>query len=434
MAATNSNAQEKTRLEADLAQVDQTLVKRLMAGEGLYVAPQGAIEPVEAYTSEYTASAQAMADRAFGAELLAAGQVAAVLVAGGQGSRLGVDGPKGCVPVSPLKHKSLFQIHAEKVLALTRRYGAKVPLYIMTSIENDAATRAFFAEHNYFGLAQNDIIFFTQGRLPSLRLDGGFIVGRDGGLFMNPDGHGGTFAALEKSGCLDDMRSRGIEEIFYFQVDNPLVQVADPLFVGLHHRCKAQMSSKVVHKRDCDEKVGVIASLNGRPLVVEYSDLPTELRYACDEAGQMRYWAGSLAIHMLRRDFIEQLTNGGLKLPYHRAVKMIPALDEAGQPVEVEGVKFETFLFDALPLAERSVTLEVERAAEFAPVKNAEGEDSLATSQKMQSDLHRNWLEAAGVKVAQGVTVEISPLLALAAADLSRANLPKAIEKDTYLE
>ncbi|OPZ59370.1 MAG: putative uridylyltransferase [Deltaproteobacteria bacterium ADurb.Bin510] len=434
MPVPNSNAQEKTRLEADLAQVDQDLVKRLMAGEGLYVAPEGAIEPVEAYTADYATSAPAAADRALGAELLAAGQVAVVLVAGGQGSRLGVEGPKGAVPVSPVQHKSLFQIHAEKVLALSLRYGVKVPLYIMTSVENDAATRAFFAEHNYFGLAAAEVIFFTQGRLPSLRLDGGFIMGRDGGLFMNPDGHGGTFAALEKSGCLDDMRSRGIEEIFYFQVDNPLVQVADPLFVGLHHRSKAQMSSKVVRKRDCDEKVGVIASLNGRTVVVEYSDLPTELRYACDEAGKMRYWAGSLAIHLLRRDFVEQLTSGGLKLPYHRAVKKIPTLDEAGKPVEVEGVKFETFLFDALPLAERSVTLEVERAAEFAPVKNATGEDSLATSQQMQSDLHRSWLEAAGVKVAVGVKVEISPLRALSAADLDPASLPETIDRDCYLD
>lgn len=434
MAAANSNEQEKTRLEADLAQVDQALVERLIAGEGLYAAPAGTIAPVEAYTIEYAASAQATADRARGEELLRAGQVAVVLVAGGQGSRLGIEGPKGAVPVSPIQHKSLFQIHAEKILALTRRYGASVPLYIMTSIENDAATRAFFAEHQNFGLAARDVIFFTQGRLPSLRLDGGFIVGRDGGLFMNPDGHGGTFAALEKSDCLEDMRARGIEEIFYFQVDNPLVQVADPLFAGLHHRCGAQMSSKVVHKRDYDEKVGVLASLNGRTVVVEYSDLPAELRYASDEAGKMRYWAGSLAIHMLRRDFVEELTSGGLKLPYHRAVKKIPALDEAGKPVEVEGVKFETFLFDALPLAERSVTLEVERAAEFAPVKNASGEDSLATSQQMQSDLHRGWLETAGVRVADGVTVEINPLKALEAADLSKTTLPRTIERDTYLE
>lgn len=436
MSVTNSSAPslDKTRLARDLALIDQELVRRLMAGEGLYVAPDGAIEPVEAYTADYAASAQANLDRAVGEQLLADGRVAVVLVAGGQGSRLGIEGPKGAVPVSPVKYKSLFQLHAEKVLALSRRYAARVPLYIMTSVENDAATRAFFAAHANFGLAAEDVICFTQGRLPSMQADGRFIVSRDGGLFMNPDGHGGTFAALERSGCLDDMRRRGIEEIFYFQVDNPLVKVADPLFVGLHRSQQAQMSSKVVHKRDFDEKVGVIVEMDGRAVVVEYSDLVSELRYACDAAGRMRYWAGSVAIHMLRRDFVEQLTSGGLKLPYHRAVKQIPALDEQGQPVEVEGVKFETFLFDALPLAESSVTLEVERAVEFAPVKNAAGEDSLASSQQMQSDLHRSWLEAAGVRVAPAVKVEISPLRALSAADLDPGDLPQAITADFYLE
>ena len=232
------------------------------------------------------------------------------------------------------------------------------------------------------------------------------------------------------------MRSRGIEEIFYFQVDNPLVGVADPLFIGLHHQAGAQMSSKVCRKRDFGEKVGVIALVGGRTTVIEYSDMPDDMRYAVDAQGQMVYWAGSIAIHMLRLDFVERLTAGGVSLPFHRAAKKIPALDEQGRPAEIEGIKFETFIFDALRFAEVSVTLEVRREEEFAPVKNMSGEDSLASCRAMLSALHRSWLEGAGITVGEGVAVEISPLLALTRQDVARCarNLPREIRHDVYCE
>ncbi|MEN6475187.1 MAG: UDPGP type 1 family protein [Syntrophaceae bacterium] len=423
-------------IEKDLAAMDHGLLKRLLAGEMLFKAPIGRIEPAQVMPVDTAATPAGAHAAELGREILSQGKLAVVVVAGGQGSRLGISGPKGIVPVSPVKGKSLFQIHAEKILALHRRYGGSIPFFIMTSRDNDAETRSFFNAHAYFGLDREDVFFFMQGMLPSVSSEGRFLLDQSGGLFMNPDGHGGTLRALKESGALTAMRSRGIEEIFYFQVDNPLVGVADPLFIGLHHQAGAQMSSKVCRKRDFGEKVGVIALVGGRTTVIEYSDMPDDMRYAVDAQGQMVYWAGSIAIHMLRLDFVERLTAGGVSLPFHRAAKKIPALDEQGRPAEIEGIKFETFIFDALRFAEVSVTLEVRREEEFAPVKNMSGEDSLASCRAMLSALHRSWLEGAGITVGEGVAVEISPLLALTRQDVARCarNLPREICHDVYCE
>ncbi len=393
------------------------------------------MSPPEIVTLDYAASPRARTEYGAGEDLLREGRVAALIVAGGQGSRLGIDGPKGAVEVSPVAHKTLFQLHAEKIRALARKYSRNIPLFIMTSRANNDETVLFFKEHDYFGLNAADVFFFVQGMLPSLTPDGRLIAARSGGLFMNPDGHGGTFSALRNNGCLEVMQQRGIEEIFYFQVDNPLVDVCDPLFLGLHHEKGAQMSSKIVRKRDFEEKVGVIAAVDGRTRVMEYSDMSDDMRYAADDDGEMIYWAGSIAIHVIRRDFIEKLTDGGLALPYHRAGKNIPTIDEGGNPVDVKGIKFETFIFDALPLSETSVTLEVGREDEFAPVKNKSGDDSLESSMEMQSERHRRWLEQAGIKVGAGVKVEISPLFALNAAELQQraAELPAEITEDICL-
>ena len=196
-------------------------------------------------------------------------------------------------------------------------------------------------------------------------------------LFRNPSGHGGTLTALAASGFLARCRAEGVEHLFYWQVDNPLVRIGEPLFLGFHDLHGASgMSSKVVAKRGPEEKVGILAACDGRNICVEYSDLPGELRDARDERGDLLYRAGNIAIHALRVGFVESLTKGGLRLPWHRAEKKIRCVDESGAPIEVPGIKFETFIFDALPMSEDTVTLEVLRDDEFAPVKNASGEDS----------------------------------------------------------
>jgi len=359
-----------------------------------------------------------------GREWTAAGKVAALTVAGGQGTRLGFDGPKGIFPISPVKHKTLFQLFAESIRAVGRRYGGTVPWYIMTSRDNDEATRTFFAEQRYFGLSAEDVFFFQQGVMPAFDRHGRLLLAEPHRLSLSPDGHGGTLLALRRSAALDDMTGRGVEYISYFQVDNPLVSVLDPLFIGLHASTGSEMSSRSLPKADDFEKVGNFAWSGGRLFVVEYSDLPNALATARNPDGSRKFNAGSPAIHVLTRSFVQRLTDdeGRFGLPWHRAEKKVPYVDASGQrvePVEPNGIKLETFIFDALPLAENPLVLEASRAEQFSPVKNATGQDSADTARR---DLIRRaaaWLEAAGCDVPQrsdgepDAVIEISPSLAL---------------------
>ncbi len=419
----------------DLEVVDAELVARLIKGDLLFEPPQGNIEPADIIPADFASSEEALPYIQHGQDLLKSGKVAALVVAGGQGSRLGIDAPKGVIGVTPVKLKSLFCLFAEKILALQHKYGCAIPWFIMTSRENDTKTRDYFQENGYFGLNQGDIHFFVQGMLPSVTVDGKFIIGEDSGLFMNPDGHGGTFKALRASGSLDLMKDLGIKEIFYFQVDNPLVKVCDPLFLGLHDLSGAQMSSKVVRKASYEEKVGVIVKMNNKTILVEYSDMDDAARYATTPDGKMLHWAGSIAIHMIGREFAEEITSHGTMLPLHRARKKIIAQGPDGRPMEMEGIKYEMFLFDALLLAQKTITLEVLREEEFAPVKNRTGIDSLETTTMMQSALYSSWLDRIGIEVRPGIRIEISPLYALDLEDLKHkaTELPRLIDCDTYL-
>lgn len=352
-----------------------------------------------------------------GDALLGAGEVAYVLVAGGQASRLGFEGPKGAFPVGPVSGRTLFEYHARRLLAASRRHRVPTPWYVMTSRANDAETRALFERAGFFGLDPAGVYFFEQAMLPALDPRGRILLAEPGALFLAPNGHGGVLTGLVQSGALADARRRGITTFSYFQVDNPLARPADPLFLGLHALEGAQMSSKVVAKRDADEKVGVIGRANGRLGCIEYSDLPDALRHATDAEGRLLFRAGNIALHAIELDFVDALTRGGLQLPWHVARKKVRALDAGGRPVEREGIKFETFVFDALGETERSVTLEVERRFEFSPVKNAEGEDSPATARRDLCALHASWVRAAGLplppaKAGEAPLVEVDPLLA----------------------
>jgi len=376
-----------------------------------------------------------------GRELLKQGKVAAFVVAGGQGTRLGFPGPKGCYPVTPVTAQPLFRVFAEQILAVSRRAGVAIRWYVMTSPANDAETRAFFAERGYFGLPRGDVFFLTQGVLPVLdRKTGKLLLDGKGRVAMSPDGHGGSLLALRDSGALADMARRGIELISYFQADNPLVRCLDPLFLGLHDLHGAEMSAKCVRARfDLTaremEKVGVLCRVDGRTCVIEYSDIPTRggkarldlIQPALVDGGWL---AGSTAVHVLSRSFVDRLTEGGTcGLPRHRAVKKVPCVDASGrlvEPTTKNAVKLERFVFDALPLASRAVVLEALRSEEFSPVKNAEGSDSAATCRRDQVRRAAAWLEAAGVRVPRGgdgepaATIEISPRFADSAEELAR--------------
>jgi len=366
-----------------------------------------------------------------GEELLVAGRVAAFTVAGGQGTRLGFDGPKGAFPISPVKNKPLFQLFAEFILGIQRRYGRPVPWYIMTSPGNDAATRAFFESQAYFGLAPNGVTFFQQGVIPAFDNEGRILLDQPHRLALSPDGHGGSLLAMATSGVLRDMADRGVEYISYFQVDNPLVKCLDPVFLGLHADRGADMSSKTLPKADDLEKVGNFAMSGGRQVVIEYSDLPAAVARARNPDGSRKFDAANIAIHVLSRMFVERLTadRSSFALPWHVAKKKVPSIDLGTgrriEPAEPNGVKLEAFIFDALPLAKNPVLLATTREEEFSPVKNQAGADSVDTARRDMSRRAARWLESAGVNVLRGiasetpVVCEISPLAALDAEHLA---------------
>lgn len=416
--------------------IDFELVAALGRGEtGEAKEGATAFEPPELFPLERSSAEEARARAAAerGREALAAGRVAYVLVAGGQASRLGYDGPKGAFPVGPLSGRTLFAIHARRLLAATKRYAAPAPWYVMTSPGNDAATRAFFAEHDHFGLEPANVTFFSQEMLPALDDEGKILMASPESPFLAPNGHGGVLLALESSGALSDMRSRGCELVSYFQVDNPLARPVDPLFLGLHAEADAGMSSKVVEKVDPGEKVGVLGRVDGAMGCIEYSDLPAELREAREASGKLRFRAGNIAVHAFSVSFLEGLLSGNLALPWHRARKEMAVIDEDGQAVKRAGTKFETFVFDALSRSSESVTLEVERALEFSPVKNAEGSDSPATARADLCRLHASWVSGRGLPLpASGPEgyplVEVDPLLAETEEEFHALEAPSARE------
>jgi UDP-N-acetylglucosamine/UDP-N-acetylgalactosamine diphosphorylase len=382
-----------------------------------------------------------------GAAALAAGEVAVVIVAGGLGTRLGFEGPKGTFPIGPVSAVSLFQIHAEKIVAMGRRYGKPLPLYVMTSPDNHETTVRFFDEHDRFGLEH--LRFFVQGQMPAVdRASGKVLLADKAHVALSPDGHGGTLTALAHQGpkgersCLDEMRERGIRTLFYFQVDNPLVKIADPAFLGHHRQADAEISFKVIEKLAPDERLGVVVTVDGRPEVIEYSDLPAHLAERREPDGSFQLWAGSIAVHLIERSFVERLT-ADLSLPFHRALKKVPYIDDSGRlvdPAEPNAVKFERFIFDALPLAHRWALVETDRAQEFEPLKNATGPDSPATVRQRMSDLFADWLERAGAIIPRRPDgsvpfgLEISPLFALDAAELkSKIEPGLKVEGPLYL-
>jgi UDP-N-acetylglucosamine/UDP-N-acetylgalactosamine diphosphorylase len=421
------NASERTELAAQAGEIDlaevarlyQTLVARSGAAavslDGIVPAP---FEKLPEHGGDAAAWARA---RAEGEAALRGGHVAAFTVAGGQGTRLGYDGPKGTFAVTPVRAKSLFQVFAEKIAAAGRRYGRPLHWFIMTSHANHDQTAGFFHDHKFFGLDHGRVHFFRQGRMPAVDFDGKILLEAKSSLALSPDGHGGSLRALHRSGALDLMRSEGVDTLSYFQVDNPVVRCVDPAFIGFHLMRDSEMSSKMVPKVGPEEKVGHFCLLKGRVNVIEYSDMPAAMQRETNPDGSLRYGAGSIAIHVIDREFARRMAAGGegVALPFHRANKKIATIDAGGQPVRPDkpnGVKFELFVFDALPFAKNSIVIETARADDFSPVKNAEGADSPKTCRDDQLRQFARWLRAAGVALpsdASGLpaaTIEVSPL------------------------
>jgi UDP-N-acetylglucosamine/UDP-N-acetylgalactosamine diphosphorylase len=356
-----------------------------------------------------------------GQQALAAGQVGVILVAGGQGTRLGFDQPKGMFPIGPVSGASLFQILIEKILARARTAGMRIPLYLMTSPATHDDTVDYLAKNENFGLSREDLRIFCQGTMPAVDLGTGrLLMTSKHELALSPDGHGGMLRALATSGCLADIRLRGLRQLFYCQVDNPLVEMCDPEFLGYHLLSSSELSTQVVAKRTSRDKMGNVVSIDGKLQILEYSDLnplDDEIVERRGADGTSVFWAGNTAIHVFDVALVERIAQSDLGLPFHIARKSVPHVDASGEriePAEPNAVKFERFIFDLLPEARQAIVVEVDEARSFAPLKNASSDerDTPETVRRQMSDLHAGWLRAAGCQVDANAVVEISPLFA----------------------
>jgi len=415
------SSEEKTHLEAQIRSVDFELTHRL-TDTWIRQHPEPdeieTINPMPTLPIVDPTSGEAKDALAAGEEALSKGEVGLILVAGGQGTRLGFDGPKGSFPIGPVSGKSLFEYHAAKIHHYNNRYGCILPWYIMVGDTNEAATKAFFKANNYFGLQKNDISFFKQAMMPCVGEDGKIILDEKHSLAMNPNGHGGCIPALVDEGIIDDAKNRGVKSFSYFQVDNWAVKLADPYFIGYHLVNDGKMSAKIQRKVEPREAAGVYCEADGQYIVIEYTELdiyPQLMDMGPD--GTLKHFAANAAIHMLDVAFIEEVYNRFADFPWHCSHKKIPIVNADGirtTPEELNGYKFETFVFDAFRFSDnKPVALEIERLGEFTPTKQMTGPGSVEQARIDMSRYWAQWLKAAGIERSlDDVLIEIDPRFA----------------------
>lgn len=317
-----------------------------------------------------------------GEEEIKKGKLAFVTMAGGQGTRLGHKGPKGTFKL--VGNKTLFEIICDTLKISIQKYNVSIPWYIMTSRENHEETVNFFKEKNYLGYPKKDIYFFKQGELPMIGENGKLLLNKNGFVKEAADGHGGVFESIKKNGILEDMKKRKIEWVFISGVDNPLVKMVDPVFIGLSKEKNVLAAGKSLVKASPSEKVGVFCKRNGIPSVIEYTEISKELAEAVDNNGELLFGEAHVIMNMFNIKALERI--GDKKLPYHSAYKKAEYKDENGQiviPDKPNAYKFESFIFDAFSSLDDMLIMRVKREEEFAPVKNAEGEDSPTTAKKL---------------------------------------------------
>lgn len=439
------DAAGKERLAGQIADIDFDQLSSLIAGED--EKPDFAAMAARAQTPPSVNADGAGCDWNVeqavqaGETALRSGEVGAVVVAGGQGTRLGFDQPKGMFPIGPVSGRTLFQIFADRLIAVGKRYGVTIPFYIMTSEATDHATREYFESNDYLGLDPAQIMIFKQGTMPAVDAETGeLLLASQDSFALSPDGHGGTVAALNRSGALKDADSRGVKYLAYIQVDNPLANLCDPAFLGHHILAKSEMTTQVIRKRYPMEKVGNVVSVDGKVQIIEYSDLPEEAAELTDDSGSLKLWAGSIGVHVIDVAFLHRVAKSTSALPFHRASKKVPHIDTSGQsvePTDPNAVKFERFIFDLLPLAANAFVVEGLPSHVFAPVKNAEGAatDTASLAKKAISDLHQSWLETVGATVSPGASVEINARFALDSSELSGKVAPNlSIQSDRYFD
>lgn len=393
------------------------------------------VEPLpESATASILDSDRAAIDSwyARGLQAVGEGEVAVVLMAGGQGTRLGSSDPKGCFDVGLPSHKSLFQLQAERIRKVQELAAARhpsgnaiIPWYIMTSGPTRGPTEAFFHKHGYFGLEKENVIFFEQGVLPCISNDGKILLQTKSKVAVAPDGNGGIYQALIVSSVLSDMKKRGIQHVHAYCVDNSLVKVADPTFIGFSISKDSDLATKVVRKRAANESVGLIILKNGKPDVIEYSEIDESMAEAMDpnNSSILKFRAANIVNHYYSVRFLDTIPEWVHLLPHHIARKKISYCDTVTgdeiSPKSPNGIKLEQFVFDIFPRIplEKFTCLEVAREDEFSPLKNARGskEDNPDTSRADVMAQGRRWLQAVGAVVVSDnpheTGVEVSPLI-----------------------
>ncbi|SPC66054.1 probable UDP-N-acetylglucosamine pyrophosphorylase [Ustilago sp. UG-2017b] len=428
--------------ELDVSRVNQVFHTAIKADEEARAGRSHQVQPPPPSSVENTIEGEAdpakvQHFRTAGLNAIAKGQVGVLLMAGGQGTRLGSTAPKGCYDIGLPSHKSLFQIQAERILRLQRlaaehsssssssQSAVVIRWYIMTSGPTRKDTEAFFAQHNYFGLDQNNIVFFEQGTLPCLSLDGKILLETPSKVATAPDGNGGLYRALrtpynkgQPDTVISDLKNRGIRYLHAYGVDNCLVKVGDPVFLGVCLEQGVQAGVKVVKKENPKESVGVVALRDGKFGVVEYSEIPEALSEARDANGELSFRAANIVNHFYTTKFLaDDVPAFEPEMAFHIARKKIPTIDLAsGQPIKPStpnGMKLELFVFDVFPFCDKLAVHEVARQEEFSPLKNAKGTgvDDQDTSRRDLLAQQSRWLKAASAKVQEGVEVELSPLL-----------------------
>lgn len=384
----NLSENDKDKLLDDILTIDFNQLEKLYEKRNFkQVYSEAEIEPISYVEKDKMAKEEKEKYDEIGTKIIKAGKLAAVTMAGGQGTRLGHNGPKGTFDIGLDSHKPIFELLCETLKLANEKYDVVIPWYIMTSKENNKDTVDFFEKHNYFGYPKGYIQFFKQGELPMVGEDGKVLLDEKGMIKQAADGHGGIFTSMRKDGVIYDMKARGIEWVFIGGVDNVLVKMVDPTLIGLAESKGILAAGKSVVKAGPHEKVGVFCKRNGRPSVIEYSEISKEMAEETDENGQLKYGESHILCNLFNIKEIEKISEKNL--PYHSAHKKATYMNEKGEIVkgtEPNAYKFEAFLFDAFESLDDMVIMRVKREEEFAPVKNAEGVDSPETARKLYQD------------------------------------------------
>lgn len=374
--------------DLDLEQIEN-LYNNIKKGENK---KETIVEPIEYIDKEKISKEDRDEYIKIGNETIKTGKIAAVTMAGGQGTRLGHKGPKGTYNLGLKNNKTLFEILCDALKKVQNDLGVTVPWYIMTSEENNADTVNFFEKKNYFGYPKDHVIFFKQGQYPMIDTEGKILLGEDGLIKEAANGHGGVYIAMYKNGIMEDMKKKGIKWVVVGGVDNVLVKMIDPLFIGLYIKQGYKAASKSVVKKYPEERVGVFCKKNGRPSIIEYTELSDEMAHAVDENGELKYGESNIIVHIFELETMENISKN--ILPYHPAFKKANYLDKNGRLVvatEPNAYKFEAFIFDAFEQLDNMTILRTKREEEFAPVKNSDekGVDCPKTARELYKNYYK---------------------------------------------